>query len=124
MNRWLLVVALLFIAAPALAQTLASPCPGVTRNVQAYAHETLSVGASPVSFTSGTYAPAGKAPTMAVITLETQNIRVWTDGTAPSATVGQLIQTGSFYICGQSNVQNTQMIATTGTAKVSVVYYQ
>ena len=121
MKRWLFLAVFLFIASPAWAQGL---CPGIIKNMQAYAHETLSVDGTAVVLTSSVYAPAGKAPQMAVITVEGANLRVWSDGTAPTAGVGQLIQTGAFYVCGQSNVQNLKLIAASGTGTISVQYYQ
>lgn len=64
-------------------------------------------------------APAG-ANTL-WLTVETQNVRVRFDGTAPTATVGLLLYAGQTYILAMSPSQAIQVIEATASA---VINYQ
>ena len=55
-----------------------------------FAHETLTVADSATSLTSATYSDA----TRAEMTLETAQIRMWADGTDPTASEGILVEIG------------------------------
>lgn len=56
--------------------------------IVAFDHESVTIAASSTGLTAGTYLDAIRA----IITLETAQIRITTDGTAASATVGHLIE--------------------------------
>lgn len=55
--------------------------------IVAFDHESVTIAASSTGLTAGTYQDAVRA----ILTLETAPIRITTDGTAASATVGHLI---------------------------------
>jgi len=55
--------------------------------IKAFDYESVTVAASSIGLTAGKYLDAVKA----LITLETAQIRITTDGTAASATVGHII---------------------------------
>jgi hypothetical protein len=53
-------------------------------------HESITVAATAIGCTSATYLDA----TRAEMTLETAQVRKWAAGTAPTATVGQIVEIG------------------------------
>lgn len=55
--------------------------------IVAFDHESVTIAAASTGLTAGTYLNA----TRAILTLETAQIRITTDGTAASATVGHII---------------------------------
>ncbi|KKK69505.1 hypothetical protein LCGC14_2933370 [marine sediment metagenome] len=83
-----------------------------------FASEALSVGASAVQFTEATMAPGG-APTAtaAFCTVETAPIRVRSDGTNPTATVGRLFAVGdTFVVWGRRDLMSIRFIRQGGTS--------
>ena len=71
------------------------------------------------------YAPAGSAPTLAVINVESQAIRYRVDGAAPTATVGHPVIAGdAITVCGPA-VGNLSMIRRDAVdATASASYYR
>lgn len=64
------------------------------------------------------------AATLAQCTLSTANIRVTTDGTVPTSTLGLLLTPGQYTITGAQVLLNLQAIRTTSTSGVlSCVLY-
>ncbi len=84
-------------------------------------HETLTVGASSVPLTASVYA-ALFAVNSATITIESANIRFWIDGTAPTASVGHLANSGDVVKLSGQDIKNFNAIATSGTATLYVTY--
>ena len=97
-------------------------CPGHPLPTVPYAHETLSVGGTAVPFTAAIYNTASQSPAIATVTLESAQIRAWSDGTVPTASVGQLINTNVFWVCGYQAIAGFKAIATSGTASLTVEY--
>lgn len=97
-------------------------CPGHPQPFIPYAKETLSVGAAAVPFTSSVYNTASQSPSLATVTVETASVRAWSDGSTPTASVGQLINTNSFWVCGYAAITQFKAIATAGTASLTVQY--
>lgn len=124
MRRTALFVPLLaLLALPVAAQT----CPGVTGPVTPYGREVITVSNTAIGFTAANYADGGGEVRFAQVTLETNNIRVSTDGLAPTAAVGELWQTSTnvkFFVCGQTNVRQFKAIRTTADASLTVQYYR
>lgn len=89
-----------------------------------YAFEELSVAASAVPLTAATLAVTGKQKGVRVFcTIAGADIRYRLDGTAPDASTGHIVyDQGTLEVEGIENLQNLQMIAVSGTAKVSVSY--
>lgn len=62
--------------------------------------------------------------TMAVISIETDQIRFRCDGSAPTSSEGVLVNSGDVLVfCGKSVLANLQMIKVTGAASVKVQYF-
>ena len=59
---------------------------------------------------------------LAIIECETQSVRWRDDGTAPTASVGMLLATGSYFIYN-GNLSAIEFIQTTASASLSVSYY-
>lgn len=114
-----LLAALCFIPTSGFSDGL---CPGQTKPFIPYAKETLSVGAAAVPFTVATYNTAGQSPVLATVTVEAAFVRVWSDGSTPTAAVGQLINTNVFWVCGYKAINQFKAIATSGAASLSVEY--
>jgi hypothetical protein len=86
---------------------------------EASAYETKTVADSAVGLTSGTYGDATKAE----MTLESSQIRVRKDGTAPSSSEGHLVEIGDIIILeSAADIANFKAIRTgtdSGVLKVS-----
>ena len=92
-----------------------------------YAHETILIGAAAIGFTVGTMQPKGHAPKLAILTLETDDVRYWLDGTDdPTATVGHLLSAGQALFCWHGSIGRTRLIRANtaqNDAVASVTYY-
>jgi len=97
-------------------------CPGHPQPFIPYANEVLSVGGTAVPFTVATYTAGRQAPSLATVTVESASVRAWSDGATPTATVGQLINTNSFWVCGYTAIAGFKAIATSGTASLTIEY--
>ena len=71
-----------------------------------------------------TGAAAASGSLVAVIVCEAQNVRWRDDGTAPSATVGMLMQTGDPPLEYSGDLAALQFIQATASAKLNVSYYR
>lgn len=95
---------------------------------EAFAHESVTVDATAggVSLTAATYAPGGRPGAVkAVITCETAQVRYTYDGTAPTTTVGHLLESGSAIIVeGPGNISKFKAIRTGGTSGTLKVTYE
>lgn len=95
-------------------------CPGATDNRLAPligSYQQLTVSSTAVSLT----VPAGAE--IAVLHVETDDIRYRDDGTAPTSTIGMRVeQDTTFLACGLA-LSRLQMIRVTTDATVGVSYY-
>jgi hypothetical protein len=128
-----LLVALLGISLLLGGVASAQLCNGMgNAAVTDYATETLSItSGAALPFTAAVYAPSGKAPKMAQVNLATQSINyTLVAGQLPTTTTGSAVTIPSgatstpFIVCGESNIRNFQGIATTGTAVLTINYFQ
>jgi hypothetical protein len=89
-------------------------------------HESITVSSTALGFTLATAFPDGlPGADMAVVTVETDAIRHWSDGTAPTATVGHKQAADSSYVVyGQACLRQHLMIRVTNDATVRVSYYR
>lgn len=93
--------------------------------VSAYAHETLTVSSTALGFTANLYDQGSGQAASALVTITGDNIRFWSDGGTPTATVGHLVTVGTpIEVCGFGNVKNFRMIRQTTDATVSVSYFR
>lgn len=93
-----------------------------------FAHEALTIDntAGGIALTAATYAPAGAPGAVrAVLTLETAQIRWTYDGTAPTTTVGHLMETGEkVALTGAETIARFRAIRTGGTSGVLHITYE
>jgi hypothetical protein len=84
-------------------------------------HETLTVAATAVGLTTATYLDAIRAE----MTLETGQIRYWSDGTDPTATVGRIVEIGNIIILNSAaQIANFNAIRIgTASGKLSIEYF-
>jgi len=90
-----------------------------------YAHETITVSNTALGFTSNLINQGAGQATFALVTVAVDNVRFWSDGTAPTATVGHIVVAGTpVSVCGFDNIKNFKMIRVTTDATVSVSYFR
>lgn len=90
------------------------------------AFETVTVAATAIGFTDATIVETAGHPaaTLAVCRLETAEIRVRYDGTAPTAAVGTLVEIGdTITVTGSDVLRAFRAIRTTGTSGVLDCHY-
>jgi len=98
-----------------------------TSDLTAYAFETFTVSSTSLGFTSSVYNPIASTtrPRMAVVTLETNSIRIRLDGTDPTASVGHLVTAGQeIDVCGLNTMLTFRMIRVTSDAVVMITYFR
>lgn len=93
-----------------------------TEEYDASAKEILTIGSTATTFTAATIVNCKAA----FMTVESASIRIWMDGSTPTATEGHLISDGDpFVVRGVNNLRNFKAIRVTGTdATVMVTYYK
>lgn len=94
-------------------------------NLKVVGFETLTVAASAVGPTEGTFSPAGGMADYALFgPLETAQVRWRDDGTAPTASVGHLLEVGQV-LEFDGKLSKLQFIRTGGTSgALPVSYYR
>lgn len=92
-------------------------------NAVPFAHETLTVSSTSKILTAATYNPTDPPrASEALISVNTNSIRLWADGSAPTASVGILISAGQTVVVCSSTLPRVQMIRVTSDADVAVQY--
>lgn len=101
-------------------------CHGLSFTPQPFAKETITVSSTAIGFTSATYAPAGALrASVAYITIETNSIRFWSDGSTPTAAVGHPAPAGqAIEVCGVPAINQFLMIRQSADATASVTYFR
>lgn len=125
LKRLVLACAILsaIVPLPAQAQTAGTCIAGIP--VVAFAHETITVSSTSIGGTAATYATATATAAYAVFTVETNPLRYWADGTAPTSTVGHLVNAGGqIGVCGAATIATFRMIRTGSDATVYASYYK
>ena len=92
-----------------------------------FTYEAITVAGTALSLTRATYEPTTVGQPnakYALMTVETDQIRVTFDGTTtPTATVGHLLNVGdTIELHGQNNIKNFQAIRVTTSASLRVSY--
>ncbi len=92
---------------------------------KSFAHEVLTGTGSSQPLTASVYAPSalGLTARLAVISVDTANIRYWTDGGDPTATDGiQVVAGTSISLVGMADIKGFRFIAVSGSPKVQIQY--
>ena len=90
-----------------------------------FAFEALTVATTSVGFTAATFAPTTGTPAISAhLKVETAQVRYRTDGTAPTATVGTILDPGdTLTVWGTFDIASIRFIRTGGvSATLSVEY--
>lgn len=102
-----------------------------TGEFDSFDHEEIDLSGSTVQgLTATKYAPVAVAPALpapsarlAVISVETANIRYWTDGTDPTSSVGLLVAAGStITLFGRKDIKGFRAVPVSGSPKLMVQY--
>lgn len=96
-----------------MANRTVSKTTRISQDYEAFANESLSVGASSVQLTQSIFDPLdGKGLAQnAFVTIETNSIRYWIDGTTPTPSLGHIARAGeSFELFNYRNLQNFKTI--------------
>lgn len=123
---YLLGCALLMAASLHLASvdTQADNCPGPAV-LSAYAQETITVSTTSIGFTSALITQGAGDAQLASVSIETNAIRFFGNGSTPTASVGHPVAAGStITVCGQANIKNFRMIRQSADATATVSYYR
>lgn len=90
-----------------------------------FADEQITVSTTAVGFTSATYAPAGLRPAdMAVVTLETADLRYRSNGLNPTSAVGTAFPAPStILVCGNVNISRVKFIRAGSVDGIITVQY-
>lgn len=123
-----LFLLLVLLAALALPFALsADECfTGSIRGIEPLDHESLVVSTASVPLTVATIQQAAGNAHIASVTVETDSIRFWVDGTAPTAAVGhEIAADAGFLICGLNSILNFRAIRSgTVDATLRVSYFR
>ena len=85
-------------------------------------HEVLAIPAANVTRLNANYRNAYKA---VFVTVETNNIRYWIDGTDPNANEGHIVYaTGNLFLNSPKAMRELRMIGVGGAATAMVTYYR
>ncbi len=98
---------------------------GQVKGIDPLDHEELTISTVALGFTAGTIQQAAGNAAIAVITVETDSIRYWLDGTTPTSSSGHLAPADSaFTICGLNSIKNFLAIRVTLDAAIKVSYFR
>lgn len=106
---------------------LALLCSGIAHaEIKTLLYESISVGTSSAKTGTSTLSASvydSYRSIKALYTIELNNVRYRTDGTAPTTTEGHLLYVGDVLtVTGISDIRNFQAIGTVGTATIKVSY--
>lgn len=128
MRKLLLALSLLLVSlsTPVFGQN--APCPNIYYELEAFADEALTVSSTSLALTSATHQPGTNSNNwaqMAILVVETNSIRIRSTGSAPTSSVGQLVQADSqIILCGTKTLTNFRMIRVSSDAPVYATYFR
>jgi hypothetical protein len=87
--------------------------------------EEITVSTVEIGFTDGTIKQSAGNAAVAVVTVETDQIRYWVDGSTPTSSSGHLAEAGSsFTICGLNSIDNFSAIRVTLDAAIKASFFK
>jgi hypothetical protein len=91
-----------------------------------FAFETITVSTTAIGFTASKYQPTGLQPAaLAVVTLESNDVRYRSDGLNPTASVGHVLASaGAVTVCGLQSLQQVRFIRVSADATAQVSYFR
>lgn len=126
MRRLLFLVAFLY-APSLLAQGYPNCVIGQNFTPVAFAKETITVSSTALGLTRSVYdqaATTGFKAVMAFLTTETDAMRVWFDGSIPTAAIGHNVASGTTVVVCSTDLASFRMIRVTNDVTVRVTYYR
>lgn len=122
----LLVLLILFVvlALPFVAN--AQECvAGNVKGIDPLDKEELTISTAALGFTAGVVQQAAGNAAIAVVTVETDSIRYWVDGSTPTSSSGHLAPAdSSFTICGLNSIKNFLAIRVTLDSAIKVSFFK
>lgn len=113
------ILSLALCVQPFPAKADGGPCPGLNATLIPMGYQQLTVSSVAVGFTI----PQTRVLRLAIVTVEVNPIRFRDDGTAPTASVGMLVQNNvSIAVCGVA-ASAFRAIRTGSDAVLSISYY-
>ena len=98
---------------------------GSIRGIDPLDHEELTISTAALPFTLATVQQAAGNAAVVVVTVETDAIRYWVDGTTPTSSSGHLAPADStFTICGLNSIKNFLAIRVTTDAALKVSFFK
>lgn len=98
---------------------------GNVKGIDPLDHEELTISNSALGFTAGTIQQAAGNAAVAVVTVETDQIRYWVDGSTPTISSGHLAEAGtSFTVCGLNSIKNFLAIRVTLDAAIKASFFK
>jgi len=98
---------------------------GNVKGIDPLDHEELTISNSALGFTAGTIQQAAGNAAIAVVTVETDSVRYWLDGTTPTSSSGHLAPADTaFTICGLNSIKNFLAIRVTLDASLKVSFFK
>ncbi len=98
---------------------------GNVKGIDALDHEELTISTAALGFTDATIKQAAGNAAIAVVTVETDAIRYWVDGTTPTSSSGHLAPADTaFTICGLNSIDNFLAIRVTLDAAIKASFFK
>lgn len=133
MRRLAIIAACLWLLGQTPLHAQMMGCPGQNAPfVQFGIRQAITISSTALPFTAANYAEDAGGPgngpvQMAQVTLESNPIRVSTDGVPPTAAIGELWTNSTnvkFAVCGELNVKRFLAIRTGSDAAITVSYWR
>src|SRR6266487_2442220 len=97
---------------------------GTYQPLDTFAFEQVSVTNVAVGFTAATFNAVGNVAICATVNVEGAQVRYRIDGTAPTATVGAILEAGDeLIVWGTMDINSIQFIRTGGVSATLNVHY-
>lgn len=121
---YLLILAL---ALPIRVQAQSTPldaCPYAAGDLRVAYKETLTVSSTALPFTASVYNPGNGSPkaVCAVVSVNTNSVRWWADGSTPTASAGFLTEAVASFTVGQNNLAQFKVIRVSSDSEVAIQY--
>jgi len=119
-----ILAAIALVQTPTIARADYSCTGGTNTQAVPFAKETLTVSSTALPLTIAVWnnTTTGQKAIQADISVAGDNVRVWFDGSVPTATVGHLITSGTFLTVCSATIPKFLMIRQTTDATVSITY--
>ena len=121
---FLLILALISPVRVRAQQTPLDACPMDAGALRVAYKETLTVSSTALPFTVSVYNPGQgqKKAVCAVVSVNTNSVRWWADGSVPTASAGFLSEAVTTFTVGENNLAQFLVIRVTSDSEVAIQY--